>query len=232
MEQYLRETRILDYNTNTIQELIKGRNWQGKNDKEKILGTYNFVRDEIRFGYNVRDNLSSTEILRDGYGQCNTKGILFMSLLRAVGIPCRMHGFTIDKKLQKGAITGIAYLLSPNEILHSWVEVYYDGRWLNLEGFILDMNYLTKLQDRFKNCTNTFCGYGVATDNFRNPQVDWDNNDTYIQKEGIVRDFGVYDSPDELFEKHKQNLNTVKRKIYENIIRHQMNQNVSRIRDL
>jgi hypothetical protein len=231
MEQYLRETKILNYNANAIQELIKERNWQGKNDKEKILGIYNFVRDEIRFGYNVRDNLSSTEILRDGYGQCNTKGILFMSLLRAVGIPCRMHGFTIDKKLQKGAITGIAYLLSPNEILHSWVEIHYDGRWLNLEGFILDMNYLTKLQDRFNNCTNTFCGYGVATDNFKNPQVDWDNNDTYIQKEGIVRDFGVYDSPDELFDEHMQNLNAVKRTIYENIIRHQMNQNVSRIRD-
>ena len=51
-----------------------------------------------------------------------------MSLLRAVGIPCRIHGFMIDKILQKGAITGMAYKLSPKEILHSWVEVFYENR--------------------------------------------------------------------------------------------------------
>ena len=30
-----------------------------------------------------------------------------MALLRACDIPCRVHGFTIDKKLQKGAMTGL-----------------------------------------------------------------------------------------------------------------------------
>ncbi len=39
--------------------------------------------------------------MKDGYGQCNTKGTLFMALFRSVDIPCRFHGFTIDKKLQK-----------------------------------------------------------------------------------------------------------------------------------
>ncbi len=34
---------------------------------------------------------------------------LLMALLRAVNIPNRLHGFTIDKALQKGAITGIWY---------------------------------------------------------------------------------------------------------------------------
>ena len=39
------------------------------------------------------------KVLADGYGQCNTKGTLFMALLRACNIPCRVHGFTIDKKI-------------------------------------------------------------------------------------------------------------------------------------
>ena len=43
-----------------------------------------------------------------------------------------------------------------------------------------------------------FCGYGVAVKNFKNPVIDFDRNNTYIQSEGINQDFGVYDSPDDL----------------------------------
>jgi len=99
MNQYLLETNLLDYNSIEIQKLIKERKWLEISDKEKILYIYNYVRDEILFGYNLGDNFPSSVILSDGYGQCNTKGILFMSLLRAVGIPCRIHGFIIDKIL-------------------------------------------------------------------------------------------------------------------------------------
>ena len=86
---------------------------------------YGFVKDEIRFGYNIDDAIPASQVLSDGYGQCNTKGVLFMALLRKADIPCRFHGFTIDKKLQKGAIRGLWYVLSPRSIVHSWVEVFY-----------------------------------------------------------------------------------------------------------
>lgn len=61
-------------------------------------------------------------------------------------MPCRVHGFTIDKKLQKGAMSGLVYRLAPREIFHSWVEVLLDGVWYELEAFILDRAYLSKLQ--------------------------------------------------------------------------------------
>ena len=50
-----------------------------------------------------------------------------MALLRACGILCRVHGFTIDKKLQKGAMTGFVYRNVPQNVFHSWVEVYFEG---------------------------------------------------------------------------------------------------------
>lgn len=62
-----------------------------------------------------------------------------MALLRALSIPCRIHGFTIHKQLQKGAMNGWYYHLSPKEIIHSWIEVLYNDRWLNMEGFIVDL---------------------------------------------------------------------------------------------
>jgi hypothetical protein len=153
-----------------------------------------------------------------------------MALLRSVKIPCRIHGFTIDKILQKGAMKNIYYALSPKELVHSWVEIYYNGKWYNLEGFILDKSYLNSLQDKFSECDTNFCGYGVAVTDFKNPPIDWDENDTYIQSEGIIQDFGVFDTPDELFAKHFQKISSLKKFMFRNIIRHLMNKNVNKIR--
>lgn len=136
MKQYLQETKMLNFHHSSIQSLIKERQWANEEDFVKIQKIYNFVRDEILFGYNTDDTISASEVLKDGYGQCNTKGTLFMALLRAVGIPCRIHGFTIDKKLQRGAMTGLIYYFAPQNIIHSWVEIQYRGHWYNIEGFI------------------------------------------------------------------------------------------------
>src|SRR5688572_25797388 len=131
-EKYLQTTNILNYNHPSIQKLIGEKHWKDLDEYNKIGEIYNFVRDDIKFGYNVRDDISASEVLKDGYGQCNTKGALFMALLRAVGIPCRLHGFAINKRLQKGAITGLFYMLTPDKVIHSWVELYHKGKWINM----------------------------------------------------------------------------------------------------
>ena len=154
-----------------------------------------------------------------------------MALLRACNIPCRVHGFTIDKELQKGAMTGIVYKNAPRNVLHSWVEVYFEDTWYELEAFILDMQYLRKLQIKNSDCTGAFCGYGVAVKNFKNPVIDFDRNNTYIQSEGINQDFGVYDSPDDLLKEHHQEMSELRDFLYRNLGRHLMNRNVNKIRN-
>ena len=128
MDTYLRETKMLDYSNPSIRALIQEKNWRTLDTFERIKSIYNFVRDDIHFGYNIDDNISASKVLKDGYGQCNTKATLFMALLRACGIPCRIHGFTIDKKLQQGAMTGFVYRNAPKNIFHSWVEVSFEER--------------------------------------------------------------------------------------------------------
>lgn len=224
-----RPTPLLDFQHPEIQRLITDRQWKTLPEHERIGRIYDFVRNEIAFGYNERDTLPASRVLADGMGQCNTKGTLLMALFRGAGIACRFHGFTIDKALQKGAITGLAYRLAPAEIVHSWVEVPVDGRWLQLEGFILDQPYLRALQQRFPTAT-TFSGYGAATPNLQCPAVEWRGTHTYIQKEGIRQDLGVHDDPDSFYAQHGGNLSGVKSWIYQHIIRQGMNRNVARIR--
>lgn len=230
MGQYLKETPMLDYSAAKVQALINKRQWANLPPFERILQIYNFVRDEILFGYNTCDTLPASQVLAQGYGQCNTKGTLLMALLRAVGIPCRVHGFTIDKVLQKGAMTGFVYQNAPADIFHSWVEVYYENTWYELEGFIIDRRYLTALQAKNSSCDGPFCGYGVAVQSLQHPVVDWAGNNTYIQSEGINQDFGVYNCPDELLNAHGQTMGPVKEFLYRHIGRHLMNHNVKKLR--
>lgn len=155
---YLQATALLDYHHRAMQDLINQRGWQRLTEKDKIGQIYTFVRDEIAFGYNSDDERKASEVLAEGLGQCNTKTTLLMALLRGVGISCRVHGFAIDKKLQKGAQTGLVYYLAPKEIIHSWAEVFYQGQWLDLEGVILDEPYLQAVQKHFRHCAKPFCG--------------------------------------------------------------------------
>lgn len=230
MDPHLEETRLLDLHHPSLEALVKERSWGELSPFDAIGSIYDFVRNEIRFGYNTSDELPASDVLRDGYGQCNTKGTLLMALLRSVGVPCRAHGFTIDKELQRGAISGLAYWLAPQNIVHSWVEVLYEGSWINLEGFILDGDYLGGVKSLFPAAEGAFCGYGVSTPDIRNLEIEWKGADTYIQRGGINRDYGVFDSPDAFYAKHGSNLSGARRLFYVHLVRHWMNATVARIR--
>ncbi|MBU3899245.1 MAG: transglutaminase-like domain-containing protein [Gammaproteobacteria bacterium] len=229
LTELTKSTALLNFNSPKIQELILERGWQALSEFERIGAIYDFVRNEIKFGYNESDNIPASQVLADGIGQCNTKGILLMALLRANQIACRFHGFTIYKSLQKGAITGWAYVLAPRSIIHSWVEIWHKDRWINLEGFILDEDYLSALQRRNPSAQR-FVGFGAAVTNLSDPRVQWNGSDTYIQKEGINADFGIFNSPDDFYRKHGTNLSGLKKWMFETVVRAQMNRNVERIR--
>ncbi|KAJ54024.1 MAG: transglutaminase family protein [Tateyamaria sp.] len=227
-DQFLSPTSLLDFEAGPIQRLVADRGWMNLSNADRIGAAYDFVRNEILFGYNSDDALPASRVLSDGYGQCNTKGTLLMALLRALGMPCRFHGFTIDKRLQRGVVPELVYPLAPANIIHSWVEIYHGGAWLNLEGFILDAPVLAALQNTFPE-RKSLCAYGAGTDCLQNPNVEWRGVSTYIQKTGINHDFGTFDDPDAFYATHRQ-LTGVKGLLYRVIIRHWMNHRVRRMR--
>lgn len=137
--------------------------------------------------------------------------------------------FTIHKALQRGVVPELVYPIAPEEIIHSWVEVETENGWVNLEGFILDAQFLSALQTTFSD-TSSLCGYGAGTDCLSDPPVEWACGDTYIQKTGIAQDFGLFDSPDTFYRTHRQSFSTIQDLLYRNVIRHWMNARVSRIR--
>ena len=96
---------------------------------------------------------------------------------------------------------------------------------------VLDSTYLKNVQVAFPDEKGSFCGYGIATTNFQSPDVEWKGTDTYIQREGINQDFGLYDDPDAFYLKHGSNLSGAKKVMYKHIVRKLMNSNVNVIRN-
>ncbi|MDC0663473.1 transglutaminase-like domain-containing protein [Marinobacter sp. SS21] len=229
-QAYLQATPMLDFHHESLQQLLDQQRWRLLPQADAAASIYGYVRDQIAFGYNKDDTLSASQVLKDGYGQCNTKGTLLMALLRAVGIPTRFHGFTIFNDLQKGAIPGYLFPFAPERIIHSWVEVYLDGKWLEIEGFIIDRPYLEQVQARFAGQCEGFSGYGIATPCLSKPDNDWTGDNTYIQREGIADDLGIYEQPDDFYRQHGSNLKGPRRFLFRHVLRHLMNLNVDRIR--
>ena len=229
-DEYLQTTPMLDFEHRRIQQLIRDKKWRELDDFEAIGAVYAFVQNDIKFGYNSDDRLPASEVLANGYGQCNTKGTLLLALLRALAIPARFHGFTINNELQKGAIPGYLFFFAPKRIIHSWVEVYQGNSWINLEGYIIDNEYLQQVQQRFAEQCESFSGFGIATKCLRAPQVNWTGANTYIQREGIADDLGVYAQPDEFYQAHGSNLSGIKKWLFRYALRHLMNLNVNKIR--
>jgi transglutaminase-like putative cysteine protease len=229
-ERYLRATQLLDSGHPRIQALIMERSWRDLPERERIGAIYDFVQNEIAFGYNQSDDLPASAVLTDGYGQCNTKATLLMALLRATGTGCRLHGATISKRLQKGIMEGLFYRLAPSSIIHTWAEVFYDGRWAGLEGVILDRRYLAGLRASLQVHGGAFCGYAVGTQDLADPPIAWQGTGTQIQATAVNRDFGVFDDPDSFYRLHRGNVRGIRRWLIWPRMRTAMNRKVASIR--
>ena len=231
-KKFLEATKMLNYQSQKLQKLIKSRKWNELDEYNKIKSVYDFVQNEILLGYNREDTLTAEQVLTERYGQCNTKATLLMALLRGVGIPCRLHGFEVSKEFQRGATTALISFFAPKYIIHTWVEVYYNGQWLALEGVITDKRYVNAIKRKYKHVKGEFKRFAIATKSLSSLSIDWNGEATYIQNAAIVTDLGIWNNPDEFFSKYTQNFCKLQHFMYVHCGRKIMNHNVKRMRNI
>ena len=230
----LSPTPILDYESFSIHKVLSDLKRAG-DIKEQRIAAYFFVRDRILFGYNSdRDSIPASQVLQDGIGHCNTKSTLLGALLRGLGVPCRFHFFWIDKRVQQGIFPRHIYERHIKDgILHAWVETFTGDRWATLEGVILDQKYLDSARRLFSQAKQ-FEGWGISCPDLSTVNTDWDGEgDTYIQKDSIVKDLGIFDTPDHYYNRHGDNLadmNYIKRFAYRRIVSRKLTRRAEEIR--
>jgi transglutaminase-like putative cysteine protease len=130
-------------------------------------------------------------VLDAGVGYCNTKGTLFVAMLRAAGIPARQHFVNINARI-------LAPFIDPGTpyVDHSYVEVWLGGRWWSTDSYIVDRSLHAVAQRRLRE-SGQVLGFGIHRDG----TISWDGrSDSFSQfvrssdfAALTTRDYGVYD---------------------------------------
>jgi hypothetical protein len=228
--RHLRPTPLLDIEDPQIHHLVAEQGWLDLAPAERIEAVYTYVRDRIHFGYSEADAVPASRVMAAGYGQCNTKTIALMALLRAVGVPCRFHAAVVDRRVQRGIVPAVVYLLTPRVLAHSWAEVWSDGRWVGLEGVILDQQYLAGLCAGPAAGATEFLGYAVATTNLTSPAIEWTGCATAIQSTAVTTDLGIFPDPDSYYGGRPDTMRGVRRVLFGALVRPWMSRRVRTVR--
>ena len=158
------------------------------NDAERAVRLHDFVRDHVAFGWAPAfDRQRASEVLQSRIGFCNTKTTLLVALLRAAGIPARIHVVTINREILSGLIRPPTLFVD-----HSYAEVRLQGRWMGIDSYIVDAPLHHAAVVRCRN-ERRLVGYGVSV----NGSIAWDGrSDCFAQ---FVNDGSVKNLSDEAF---------------------------------
>lgn len=158
-----------------------------------------FVRDDILFAFPPEgDFVKASQTIERKYGQCNTKGALFLALCKASGIPARIHFSKISKEIQHGFFTGIAYWLMLDQISHSWIEVKLEDQWHQVDTYINDLTLHRAAVNEVEK-RNWQTGFSVSRVN-GDPSANLILDGAHFsQMAAVAGDDGVWDEPAEYY---------------------------------
>jgi hypothetical protein len=161
-----------------------------RNEIERAIRLHDLVRD-IPFGWAPAfDEQTASDVLACDIGFCNTKSTLFVALLRATGIPARIHFVSINRRSLRGLITPPSAYVD-----HSYTEVLLDGRWVATDSYNVDPALHRAAIYKLR-VENARIGYGVHI----NGTCVWDGrSDCFSQ---FVNDDSVADLTDADFGIH------------------------------
>jgi hypothetical protein len=196
LQHFLEETPLLNMHDAALFALNEKHRWDKADPETRTRQIYEFVRDSIAYGFPKKPFQPASEVLSAGYGMSVSKSILLMALLRYVHMPCRFHGFLIKKEFLRGIPEDSVYKKIPPLLVHAWVEVLLDDRWIILEGATLPKAFIEKQTAKIPFGTGEFNGLGLGVHELDNLLYEWSGKHTYIQRNAILRDYSVFNAPD------------------------------------
>ncbi|TXK65646.1 transglutaminase-like domain-containing protein [Alkalisalibacterium limincola] len=163
MPNPLGETALLDIGEEHLRDTA--REVAGEGDQiTRARHVHDYVRDQVRFGFGSHFwRLKASEVLQAGRGHALPKATLFTAMLRAVGVPARMHFVSVGSDLLSGLID-----LPMPRYDHAVVEVWLGDQWLACDSFVVDPVYFEAARLRLIR-EGRHWGYGVHVDG----RVEW-----------------------------------------------------------
>lgn len=193
---WLGSTRLLDLEDPKLRIQAMSLTQLSDTVIQKVVAIHEFIK-VMPFGCVAGfDHVPAAAVLRTGYGDCHTKGTLFVALLRCVGLPARLRFVTLSGEFLFGIIAP-----PKNTVIHAIGEVYLDERWVQTDTYVADVG-LESSAERLLLGQGRRSGYGIHLDGARQ----WDAfNDAHGQSAASdeaslpVRDWGVAHDPEQFY---------------------------------
>ncbi len=132
--KYLEPTYYLDFENDSVQNIISEFKDDVLSDKMKAIGMYTKVRDKWKYDpYSIslsKEKYTSSHIAGKQSGNCVEKSILLIACLRALKIPARLHLAKVKNHI---AVERLTEKFGSNELTpHGMVNVYLNDQWLKM----------------------------------------------------------------------------------------------------
>lgn len=124
IQDALAETVAYPISHPKVQALAKRAVGKAKTDEHKVERLLRFVNKYIEPSY-TSEPLNLLRLLEEREGDCSEYALLFTTLARAAGVPCREVG-------------GVLYMGDGHQSFgpHAWNEVVLDGKWVPVDASI------------------------------------------------------------------------------------------------
>jgi Transglutaminase-like superfamily len=152
---WLRETAQLDFTTAKLRILATRLTQLCAHDRAKAVAVHNYVQSlPLVFAPDFL-HVKASEVARLGYGDCHTKGILWVALMRALGIPARLRFITSPVGFLAGLID-----THTNSMCCALGEVFLDGHWHQTDTYVEDDAFAREAR-ALLSLEHHFAGYGL-----------------------------------------------------------------------
>ena len=134
IQAFLRPTVTLDCDHPDVERTATDLIFNCKDDTEKAVRLFYFVRDEIRYSpYMISvflEDFKASRVLGWKKGYCVQKAVLLAAMGRAAGIPSRL----VFAKIKNHLMPQHVLALTKTNILprHGYTQFLLKGRWINL----------------------------------------------------------------------------------------------------
>lgn len=184
-EGWLRETTQLDISDAklriTAQKLTQAR----QSHAARAAAIHDFVRRMPFAAAADGGSRRAGEVLRDGRGDCHSKGVLFTALCRAADIPARLQFVRVKTRFMAGILPE-----APPAMPHAVGQVLLDGQWLSTDGYVVDPVLFARarrLLDEFGESS----GWGIIAGS----RGRWDGTGDCLQQfelDDVLENYGVF----------------------------------------
>lgn len=132
MNEYLQETKFLDFNHPSFDQFLKDLDVADKTQKEIALLLYFFVRDYFIYDpyhLNLTENgLKASTVLNKNRAWCVEKSSVLAACARKYGIPSRLGYGIVTNHIGVEKLT--SRLRREEIVFHGYVELYIDQQWV------------------------------------------------------------------------------------------------------